>query len=160
VIHDPLTPWSGPFPYEALAAAGVTPATTQDQMREVPFELMAARMMTPDAQRACKELSVLRTRLLADLLLYDVDLPKAVAEARAEVEEALRDPGEPPEVARWLAPGWPPADRLVEELDGVALPPQPEPPEWPEQGGPPEALPGFGAALVAQLLKESVSFDT
>ncbi|MER7411298.1 MULTISPECIES: hypothetical protein [Streptomyces] len=137
MIHDPSTAWRGPYPYEVLAGAGVTPSTTQAELRDLTFELLERRMLTPRSQRAWSELRSLRGRLTADLLLYRVGLPEAVAGALEETERALAAPGVPPSAEASLALPWEGAGRLVDELDGVPLPEPPVPPEVPGFGGPP-----------------------
>lgn len=133
MIQDPSTAWDGPFPYQVLAPTGATPAMPHAEVQDLPFELMTRRLMTPETQRAWDELRTTRRRLLADLLLYDVEPAAEAAAAREEAAEALSAPGEPPQVARWLEPPWEPAERLVDELDGVPLPEPPVP------AGPPGA---------------------
>ncbi|MFG2498051.1 hypothetical protein ACGFSB_07495 [Streptomyces sp. NPDC048441] len=78
MIKDPSTSWDGgPFPYDALAEVGVTPWTSHAGLQDVSFELLARRLMTPVTQQAWDELRVVRRRMLAELLLYDVDLATA-----------------------------------------------------------------------------------
>ncbi|MFI0409329.1 hypothetical protein [Actinomadura sp. 3N508] len=117
--------WPGPFPYDVLACAGVTPDTSHAAMQDVPFDLLARRAMTPEAQQAWNELRTVRRRMLADLMLYDADPAADLAAARAEVEAALRDPGEPPGVARCLELDPPLSPDLAAELDEVVLDPPP-----------------------------------
>lgn len=79
MIKDPETNWDGgPFPYDALAEVGVTPWTTHAALQDIPFELLARRLMTPVAQRAWDDLRSVRRRMLAELLLYDVDLTDGI----------------------------------------------------------------------------------
>ncbi|MGA4845989.1 hypothetical protein ACOBQB_06900 [Streptomyces sp. G5(2025)] len=89
MIKDPDASWEGPFPYDALAPAGVTPWTTHADMRDVSFELLARHLMTPVTQQAWDELRGVRRRLLVDLLLYDVDLAAELPGAAAEFERLL-----------------------------------------------------------------------
>lgn len=132
MIHDPSTMWDGPFPYEVLAPAGAGPDTPHTEMQDLSFELMSRRLMTPRTQHAWHELRTTRRRLLADVLLYDVEMGTALPAAREEAEEALSAPAGPPPCAEeWLRPPWGPADRLADELDGVPLPPFPGPPPAP-----------------------------
>lgn len=129
MFKDPENVWRGPYPYDVLAAVGVTPATTHADMQDVSFELMIQGLMTPETQTAWHELRTLRTRLLADLVLWDVDLAAEAAGARRALDAALRqDPGEPPEVARCLTPGYEDLATLADRLDGVPLPPPPPAP--------------------------------
>lgn len=117
--------WNGPFPYAALAAAGVTPGTSHSAVQDVPFDLLAGHAMTSEAQQAWHELRTVRRRLLVDLMLYDVDPASDLAAARAEVEAALRDPGAPPGAAGFLELGPPLSPELAAELDEVVLDPAP-----------------------------------
>lgn len=42
MLNDPLMEWEdGPFPYDALAEGGVTPAASMEQVREAAMNLMA-----------------------------------------------------------------------------------------------------------------------
>lgn len=106
MIRDPLTTWDGPYPYEVLAAAGVTPEFTQAEIGKLTFTLMRTRQMNTRTQQAWHELRKPDRRLLADLLLYPVDLdkelPKAHAALAAELED-LEANSEPPEVTAALA---------------------------------------------------------
>lgn len=88
MIKDPGLRWDGEFPYDALAAAGVTPQATQDEVRRASFTLMKRRMMTPGARVAWDELRVTPQRMVADFLLYDLD---ADAEIAAAIEAARGD---------------------------------------------------------------------
>ncbi|GGS16161.1 hypothetical protein GCM10010252_64570 [Streptomyces aureoverticillatus] len=94
MIKDPE---SAPDPYDALADAGVTPWTSHADMRDVPFELLARRLMTPAAQTAWDELRTVRGRLLVDLFRYDVDLAAELPGAVAEIDRELAGPGGPGE---------------------------------------------------------------
>ncbi|WP_223777495.1 hypothetical protein [Streptomyces sp. 135] len=89
MIKDPDASWEGPFPYDALAPAGVTPWTTHAEMRDVSFELLARHLMTPVTQQAWDELRGVRRRLLVDLLLYDVDVTEELPVAAAELDRQL-----------------------------------------------------------------------
>ncbi|MGV9877813.1 hypothetical protein [Streptomyces sp. NPDC003006] len=89
MIKDPDASWEGPFPYDALAPAGVTPWTTHADMRDVSFELLARHLMTPVTQQAWDELRGVRRRMLVDLLLYDVDLDAELPLALAEIDRQL-----------------------------------------------------------------------
>ncbi|AXK36923.1 hypothetical protein DVA86_34785 [Streptomyces armeniacus] len=154
MFKDPLTAWHGPFPYDVLAPVGVTPATTHSEMQDVSFDLMVQRLMTPETQTAWNELRTLQKRLLVDAVLWDVDPEAEIATARQELDEALSDPGEPPEVAACLAPpGADALDWLVEELDGVEL-------NAPEPALPDEADDALsGAPVPPGLLDELIRFD-
>ncbi|MFE0138184.1 hypothetical protein ACFWY6_42560 [Streptomyces sp. NPDC059037] len=84
MIKDPETNWDGgPFPYDALAEVGVTPWTTHAALQDISFELLARRLMTPVTQQAWDDLRSVRRRMLAELLLYDVDLTDGMAPPEA-----------------------------------------------------------------------------
>lgn len=110
MIKDPSTSWDGgPFPYDALSEVGVTPQMSHADLQDVSFELLARRLMTPVTQQAWDELRVVRRRMTAELLLYDVDLAAEAATAGASLEAALAV-REPP------GPEDPPPRPLPEEL--------------------------------------------
>ncbi|QEU91090.1 hypothetical protein [Streptomyces kanamyceticus] len=113
MIKDPSASWDGPFPYDALAPAGVTPWTTHADMRDVSFELLARHLMTPVTQQAWDELRTVRRRLLVDLLLYDVDLEAELPLAAQELSRLIDASTEQPD-----AEGPVPEDRahLVADL--------------------------------------------
>jgi hypothetical protein len=90
MIKDPGLRWDGEFPYDALAAAGVTPQATQDEVRRASFTLMKKRMMTPGARVAWDELRVTPQRMVADFLLYDLDADAEIA-AAIEATRVERD---------------------------------------------------------------------
>lgn len=120
MIKDPSTSWDGgPFPYDALADVGVTPRTSHADLQDVSFELLARRLMTPVTQQAWDELRVVRRRMLAELLLYDVDLASDIPAAQAALDRAL----DRALAAAEPATGPPPESPLPEEtarlLDGL-----------------------------------------
>jgi hypothetical protein len=95
MIQDPRLCWDGEFPYEALAAAGITPHSTQDEVRRANFDLMRKRALTPQARQAWDELRDPERRMIADFLLYDLDADAEIAasaEAARRALEALGDP--------------------------------------------------------------------
>ncbi|HEX4224702.1 MAG TPA: hypothetical protein VHZ97_20190 [Pseudonocardiaceae bacterium] len=73
MIEDPLASWPGRSLYQVLAEAGVTPRSTQADVEDAAFTLMAEGMMNPTTQQAWRRLREVKSRLLVDLLLYDVD---------------------------------------------------------------------------------------
>jgi hypothetical protein len=142
VIEDPLTAWEdGPFPYDAVAAAGVTPWTSQARVEE-----LAAGSQSP---RAWDELRTVRRRLLADLMLYPVDPATEIAGARAQVERALAEPGEPLEVAEELRFRAPPPEDWAEELGPMELPEPQEVPSYAE----------FDSLTPDALIDQLIEFD-
>jgi hypothetical protein len=135
MIQDPLTTWDGPFPYDELAAAGITPASTHKQVvDDAPFALMVSGGLTSRAQRALDELRDPERRLVADFLLYDVDLAGEIDGARESLGPA---DGEPEVVTEVLSttPGWlailatqiAQAARQVTGSADPAVPDRPEP---------------------------------
>ncbi|MFC8128841.1 hypothetical protein [Streptomyces sp. NPDC057302] len=109
MIKDPSTSWDGgPFPYDALAEVGVTPGTSHAGLQDASFELLARRLMTPVTQQAWDELRVVRRRMVAELLLYDVDLEAEIPAAQAALDRAFA-------AAEPLAPTGPPPSPLPEE---------------------------------------------
>ncbi|MGH3428214.1 MAG: hypothetical protein ACRDQZ_11730, partial [Mycobacteriales bacterium] len=117
MIKDPFTTWDGPFPYDVLVPVGVTPELSHSAMRDVAFDLLQQGLMNARTQRACDELRTIQRRLLADLLLYDVDPADDIDAAREEVEHELCHHGEPAEVteALTLAPAL--VGELADELE-------------------------------------------
>lgn len=123
MIKDPFTVWDGRFPYDVLAPVGVTPELPHSGLQKAAFDLMTQGLMSSKTQRAWDELHRIPRRLLADLLLYDVDPADDADAAREEVERELRHPGEPAEVteALTLAPAL--VGELAGELDEIVLDP-------------------------------------
>ncbi|MWA14319.1 hypothetical protein [Streptomyces sp. BA2] len=110
MIKDPSTSWDGgPYPYDALAEVGVTPGMSHADLQDVSFELLARRLMTPATQQAWDELRVVRRRMVAELLLYDVDLPSELPAADAALDAALA-------VRESLGREGPPPQTLPEEI--------------------------------------------
>jgi hypothetical protein len=79
MIKDPGLSWDGEFPYDVLAEAGITPLATQDEVRRASFTLMKKRMMTPRVRVAWDELRDPERRMIADFLLYDLDVAAEIA---------------------------------------------------------------------------------
>lgn len=71
-MQDPLLDWDGVFPYDALAAVGVTPQSTMQQIRDVSFDLMA-RGMSVEERAAWDQLRLVEKRLVVDFFLYQTD---------------------------------------------------------------------------------------
>lgn len=123
MIQDPEMSGEGTHPYSVLAPAGVTPTLSHGAMQDVSFDLMAAGLMTPQAQQAWNELRRPESRLLADLFLYDVDLAEETAEARHLLDSPDAGPRDT------IPPAEPDAESLLPELtdtdadEGVAPPP-------------------------------------
>ncbi|HEX3790981.1 MAG TPA: hypothetical protein VHW44_24165 [Pseudonocardiaceae bacterium] len=149
MIQDPLTVWNGPYPYDALAPAGVTPAYSHAQMAEVSFTLMTRRMMNPRTQKAWNELRDLQRRLLADFLLYDVDAAEEIADARAELAREFAAPTETPEAVRALAMPVEALTELTGELAEVVL----------DSAPPVSGQPLFGVFPPPSLIDSLIEFD-
>lgn len=136
MIKDPATSWDGgPFPYDALAEVGVTPGMSHTGIQDVSFDLLARRLMTPVTQQAWDELRVVRRRMLAELLLYDVDPAAEVPAALAALDRALAGP-----------PGFP------------ARPETSTPTGPPGPPGPPD-VPPLVPEETARLLDDLITFD-
>ncbi|MET9265623.1 hypothetical protein [Amycolatopsis sp. NPDC004079] len=113
MIEDPLTEWPGEFPYRVLADFGITPRSSQAEVKDVVFELMARDRMNPVTQRAADELRDPAVRLLADLLHYDLD-PATVGPPEAFAEPPAGPPGLPAALVAFLS------GELLGELGGEA----------------------------------------
>jgi hypothetical protein len=145
MFKDPLTVWSGRFPYDALAPAGITPDSPQDEVEDASFTLMTMGLMNPATQQAWHELRDLRRRMLVDFLLYDTD-----SELRREGEKMGAEPGEPPDVAAAaLTLAADELGELADELPEITLDP-PEPLEIPRE---------FGAFPAPELIDGLIRFD-
>lgn len=129
MIEDPLTTWPGQFPYRVLADFGITPRSTHADIEDVAFTLMTEGMMNPTTQQAWCLLRGVTSRLLVDLLLYDIDQESDLGPLRDQVAQELADSGEPSEVTEALTSI--PVEVmacLADELTDLRV----EPPESPE----------------------------
>ncbi|GAA4232488.1 hypothetical protein GCM10022254_32470 [Actinomadura meridiana] len=98
MIEDPLTTWPGGFPYRVLADAGITPRSTRADVEAAAFTLMAEGMMNPTTQQAWSRLRDVPSRLLMDLLLYDIDdatIGRLHEEITRELAESAQEAGAP-----------------------------------------------------------------
>jgi hypothetical protein len=102
MLKDPLTGWDGPFPYDALAPAGITPAASMKQVVDASFDLMAQGAMSPEVREAWDQLRIPRRRLFVDFFLYDVDLREEVARERSELQPMAEEWPAPPDLSWWL----------------------------------------------------------
>jgi hypothetical protein len=84
MFKDPLLRWSGPFPYDSLAPAGITPDSTTREILDASFDLMAQGRMTPEVRQAWDELRRIPQRLVVDFFLYPVDVPEKEPGEEAE----------------------------------------------------------------------------
>lgn len=146
MIKDPDTTWDGPFPYDVLAEAGITPDSTQREVAdEAPFTLMTSGLLTPRAQRALDELRDPQRRLVADFLLYDIDVAAGIERLASRLGPL---PGEPDAVTETLSPrpGW--LSTLAETI-AATCDPAPRIPERPRPG----------TLAVAPLIDMLIEFD-
>jgi hypothetical protein len=73
MFKDPLLNWpDGPFPYDALAEVGITPASDMRAVDDALFGLIGQGLITPESRAAWEELRVTESRLWVDLFLYPV----------------------------------------------------------------------------------------
>jgi hypothetical protein len=89
MFKDPATRWDGTFPYDALAAVGITPESSAKEILDASYELMARGLMTPAVRRAWDELRAPDRRLVADFFMYEVDLPSEITAAAERIEREL-----------------------------------------------------------------------
>ncbi|HSS52637.1 MAG TPA: hypothetical protein VLX28_27150 [Thermoanaerobaculia bacterium] len=87
MFKDPLLRWSGRFPYEVLAGAGVTPDSTIREILDASFDLMAQGRMTAETRQAWDELRLPSRRLVVDFFLYTADPPRESEPARIDEGE-------------------------------------------------------------------------
>ncbi|HEX2300997.1 MAG TPA: hypothetical protein VHH34_21225, partial [Pseudonocardiaceae bacterium] len=91
--EDPATPADLASPYRALQAAGITPNSTAQQVKDASFVLMAAGLWTPEVRMAWDLLRSVPERLTADALLYRLVDGPALGRALRELEPDR--PGDP-----------------------------------------------------------------
>ena len=127
MIKDPLTVWNGQYPYDALAVAGITPQSSQADVEQASFTLMATHTMNPTTQKAWHELRDIQRRLLADFLLYDIDPANDIGRAQERIRRELADHGEPPELTAAITIPAEILGGLADELSEVRLEPPPPP---------------------------------
>lgn len=126
MIKDPWTVWDGQYPYDVLAPAGITPESSQAEIRDASFTLMTKGMMkNPVTQKAWDDLRNTQRRLLADFLLYDVDPAAELRQVRERILHELSESDEPPEVAAALTLHAELLRELTGELTDVTLEPRP-----------------------------------
>jgi hypothetical protein len=89
MLRDPLIKWNGPFPYDVLAIASITPESDMKAVREASYDLMSQGLMTAEARQAWDELRLVPRRLFVDFFLYPVDLSAEIDRASERVEQAL-----------------------------------------------------------------------
>lgn len=81
---DPEMTWEGAFPYDALAAAGVTPQSSMDEIMNANLYFMKHEpSRTREVRPAWDQLRRVEGRLLVDFFLYRAEaLPGMEAEER------------------------------------------------------------------------------
>ena len=94
MLKDPLTKWNGHFPYDALAAVGITPASSMAEILDASFELMMQGLMSAAVRQAWDELRSTERRLFVDFFLYQLDLSAEMARAAEVFEDTRTDWGE------------------------------------------------------------------
>lgn len=149
MISDPNPLWPTEYPYAALQAAGITPDSTQAEVEKASFTLLRRRLMNPVTQAAWNELRDLKRRMLADMLLYDLDVVAELERTRETLANELADDPAPPEAA--LPPE---VYRNLLESIGSALPPVEMAPA-PE----PDALIGPVTFPSASVIDDLIHFD-
>ncbi len=91
MFKDPLLDWpDGPFPYDALAAVGITPASDMRAVDDAVYGLIGQGLITPETRAAWQELRVTESRLWVDLFLYQV-APERVLEVLRGLAEVGAD---------------------------------------------------------------------
>lgn len=77
LIKDPDLPWGGEFPYDRLdrklresGYPGLDPSATNQQVKDILFDLMAKGPISAQDRLAWDELRLLERRLLVDFLMY------------------------------------------------------------------------------------------
>src|SRR5437016_6156442 len=101
--RDSAMRWDVPFPYDALAPVGITPASTMREVKDATFDLMRLGLLSPDVRVAWDELRLTPRRLFVDFFLYDVDLEHEAACATAALEAEIAGWAEAPDLSDALA---------------------------------------------------------
>lgn len=102
MVKDPLTKWDGLFPYDALNAVGITPASSMKEIMDASFELMVQGLMTPEIRQAWDQLRFPEKRLFVDFFLYQVDLPAEIARLSEELADTALEEIETTDVSALL----------------------------------------------------------
>jgi hypothetical protein len=102
MLSDPQLPWDGPFPYDALARAGITPLSPMKAVVDASYDLMFENAMTPEIRRSWDQLRLPQERLFVDFSLYRLDWPAALERAAASVASQSVAARVPVDLAAWL----------------------------------------------------------
>ena len=86
---DPLTRWSGPFPYDVLKDVGITPESSLPEVLDALYALMERGAVDEETRRAWDELRLLPRRLRVDFFLYELDWAVEIAGARKALETEI-----------------------------------------------------------------------
>lgn len=73
MFKDPLTIWADGFPYDLLSPAGITPDSSQREIRDAAFTLMAQGPMAPEVRHAWDTLRQPERRLAVDFFMLEED---------------------------------------------------------------------------------------
>jgi len=102
MIKDPDTVWDGGFPYDTLAAEGITPDSTHQEVIDLPFRLMRHGRYSLPVQLAHDELRQLSRRLVLDLLMYPGAEVTSPASAVVDILRGLTASGVEVDAQRWI----------------------------------------------------------
>lgn len=112
MLKDPQGSWPGGNPYEALASAGITPGSSQKEVLEASFRLMAKRRLTAEVRAAWDRLRDPASRLEVDFLFYAVDLEGELERAAGRLAVELE---------AWAEVAVPASLLAIEETDLAGL---------------------------------------
>src|SRR5215216_3579118 len=80
MLKDPLLTWpTGPFPYDALSAANITPASDMREVMDAIYVLVEQGLRTTETELAWDELRIVQKRLWVDLFLYPITVEEILA---------------------------------------------------------------------------------
>lgn len=97
LVEDPAPSACRASPYQTLRAAGIAPSSTNQEVKDASYVLMAGGLWTPDVRIAWDRLRAVPERLETDALLY----PLVDAPALSRALRGLR-PGPPEELVGHL----------------------------------------------------------
>jgi hypothetical protein len=124
MLQDPWMQWEGPFPYEALAPAYVTPESSMEEVKQAFFTLMAWGGMPPEVRQAWDALRLVPRRLFVDLFLYPIDLRAEIERAEQALAAAPPEWPPPPDLSYWLEIDGGELQRMAQESRAIALAPE------------------------------------
>jgi hypothetical protein len=87
MIKDPLTEWSGLFPYDGLAGSGCGPNSSMREIQEAPFSLIESGQWSAERRAAWDELRFVDRRMWVDFLMYAVSESEIEAQMTNVAEE-------------------------------------------------------------------------